>query len=122
VGQVDVSDTLLDPELVDPIIIVRRTPITDSYGENQLKEQGFPTYGSVQPASGKTLQRIPEALRIAGVNSFWVKGEIISDGTCRYPDVLVFRGSRYAVQVIFDWTAWGQGWAEGTCVREKPAL
>lgn len=120
-GQLDVSDILADPDMVDPLIILSRSACVDSFGVNQVKEQGFNTWGSIQSVSGKTLQRIPEAFRVANVMSFWVKGKIVTDGKGQYPDLLVFRGERYAVQVVFDWTNWGEGWCEGTCVRERPA-
>lgn len=119
-GQIDVAELLLDPDLVDPVILIRRTPDVDEYGENKLCEQSFPGYGSVQPASGRTIQRLPELLRVANVMSFWVQGQIISDGTCKYPDIIVWKGQRFAVQVVFDWTNWGTGWSEGVCIREKP--
>jgi len=121
-GAVDVSDVVSDPDLIDSITIVHREPTISQYGENLLEERGVPTYGSVQPASGKTLERLPDALRVAGVNSFWVRGKIISDGQCQYPDILVFKGARYAVQVVMDWTSWGAGWSEGLCIREKPTV
>lgn len=121
-GNIDVTDLLSDPDLVDPVVIIHRTPCVDGFGENKLKEVGVSTVGSVQPASGKTLQRIPEAFRVANVMSFWVKGNIVSDGSCAYPDLIVYKGSRFAVQTIFDWKNWGEGFAEGTCVREKPTL
>jgi hypothetical protein len=121
-AKIDVSDILADPDMVDPIVIIRRSAHVNEFGQNEIQQQGFSAWGSVQPASGKTLQRLPEAFRVANVMSFWVKGKIISDGRDRYPDLLVFGGERYAVQVIFDWTNWGGGWCEGTCVREKPAL
>lgn len=108
--------------MVDPVVLIHRNSFVDLYGENQLSETGFNTVGSVQPISGKTLQRIPEALRIADVMSFWIKGKIISDGKCKYPDIINFNGSRYAVQMVFDWTNWGDGYCEGTCVREKIAI
>lgn len=121
-GDIDVTDLLLDPDFVDPMVIIRRTSCTDNFGENKLREDGFNTFGAIMPASGKTLQRIPDALRVAGVMSFFVKGQIVSDGQTLYPDLLVFKGSKYAVQVVFDWSNWGQGWVEGTCVRQKPAI
>lgn len=121
-GQIDVTEILADPDFVDPLVLIHRKSSVDDFGENKLVEQGFPTYGSVQPVSGKTLARLPDELRVADVNSFWIKGKIVSDGKCQYPDVISFNGQRYAVQMVFDWTAWGEGWTEGTCVREKPAL
>lgn len=121
-GSVDVSDLLSDPDFVDPMTLIHRVSDVNCLGENKLKECGVGTFGSIQPASGKTLQRLPEAFRVANVMSFWVKGKIISDGSHQYPDILVFKGSRFAVQTTFDWTNWGEGWCEGTCVRERPAL
>lgn len=120
-GQIDVSELLADPDFVDNLTLIHRAPLVDSFGQNQLTERSEPTVGSVQPASGKTIQRLPEALRVANVSSFWIKGKIVSDGSCQYPDIIYFKGERFAVQVVFDWTNWGEGWCEGTCVREKPA-
>ena|SRR5271166_3043766 len=121
-GLIDVSDILADPDLVEQIVIIHRTPETDQYGENRLKECGVSTVGSVQSISGKTLQRLPEKFQVANVKSFWVRGKIVSDGEHKYPDILVSQGVRYAVQMIFDWTNWGSGWCEGTCVQERPAI
>lgn len=120
-GQISVTDVIIDPDMVDPITHIYRSTCVDEFGENQVKESGTSTWGSVQPVSGKTLQRLPELFRVANVMSFWIKAKIITDGKGRYPDLLVFNGERYAVQMVFDWTAWGEGWCEGTCVRERPA-
>jgi hypothetical protein len=87
-------------------------------GENVVTEDSVKSYGTVQPASGKTLQRLPDALRVANVSSFWFKGEILPAG--KYPSILVFCGKRYQVQQIFDWNNWGGGWTEGICVVETP--
>jgi len=119
-AQIDVTDILSDPDLVDDVILIHRTPTVDQYGENKLCENGIPTIGSVQPASGKVLQRLPDAFRVANVMSFWIKGKIVSDGYNKYPDIISLKGARFAVQVIFDWTNWGAGWCEGTCVKERP--
>lgn len=118
---IDVTDLLTDPDFVDPVCIINRTPTINSFGENVLVEASNQTVGSVQPASGKTISRLPEALRVANVSEFWVKGQIIADGTYTYPDILVFQGRRYQVQTVQDWGNWGAGYAEGTCVAEKPA-
>lgn len=121
-ANIDVSELMTDPDFVDDVILVHRKTEVDSFGQNSLSQTSVKTIGSVQPASGKTLQRLPEALRVDNVSSFWIKGTIVSDGGCAYPDVICFKGSRYNVQTIMDWTNWGEGWCEGTCVREKPTL
>lgn len=120
-AEVDVTELLYDPDFIDPICIVHRTPTVNEFGENVLTECIVSTIGSVQPASGKTINRLPDALRLSDVSSFWVKGNIIADGTSKYPDLLVFRGRRYQVQNVQDFSNWGSGWAEGTCVAEKPS-
>lgn len=117
---IDVTELLSDPDFVNEVTLVNRVPNVNDMGENTLVETGFVTVGSVQPASGKTISRLPEALRVANISSFWVKGEIIADGSARYPDILVFNDKRYQVQTVNDWTNYGAGYSEGTCVVEQP--
>lgn len=121
-GQVDITELLGDPDFMDPITLIHRKSVPDGFGQNQLTEQGHSTFGCIQPISGKALMRLPDEYRVANVLSFWVKGKIISDGKCQYPDVLVLNGLRYSVQTVAEWLNWGEGWCEGTCIRERPAL
>jgi hypothetical protein len=115
---IDVSELLVDPDFVDPMSLITRTATVDSQGVNHIVEKLIQSIGSIQPASGKTLARLPEALRLADVSSFWFKGNIPVTGPGQYPSVLVFRGRRYQVQTVLDWTNYGQGWCEGTAVAE----
>lgn len=121
-GLIDTSELMSDPDFVQPLTLIRRKAAADQYGENQITENGFQVNGCVQPISGDTLQRIPEAFRVADVKSFWLKEKIIADNRCKYPDIIVKDGIRFQVQMVFDWSQWGQGWSEGTCVQEKPTL
>lgn len=118
---VDVSQLLLDPDFVDPVIHIARIPQVNSKGQNILTSQEIKTVGCVQPASGRTINRLPEALRVANVSEFWLKGLIAASQPGKYPDVLVFNGFRYQVQMVFDWTQWGGGWCEGACIAQVPA-
>src|SRR5271165_5038928 len=119
-AQIDVTDVLSDPDFIDPVSIIDRVPTVNLYGENIVQETATQTVGSVQPADGRVLQRLPEALRVANLSSFWVRGQIVASAPGKYTSVIVFKGKRYQVQTIFDWTNWGQGWCEGTCVAEVP--
>lgn len=121
-GQIDVSDILADPDFVGPLTHIKRKSTVNEFGQNTLCESGSPSHGCIQPATGKTLARLPEAFRVADVQSFWLKGVITADSRNKYPDILVKNGNRYTVQIVFDWSDWGQGWCEGTCVRERPTL
>ena len=120
-AQIDVTDLLSDPDFVDEICLITRIPFINSRGENTLQESTLKTIGCVQPASGRTIQRIPEALRVANISSFWFKGEIIASEPGKYSSVLVFKGKRYQVQIVFDYSNWGEGFTEGTCVAEVPS-
>ncbi len=121
-AQIDVSELMSDPDFVDPIQVITRTPSVSEFGENTVNTVStLSTIGSVQPASGRALQRLPEALRVANVSSFWFKGQIIATETSRYPSILVFRGKRYQVQTVMDWSNFGAGYTEGTCVAEAPS-
>lgn len=120
-AQIDVTEILNDPDFVDPIQLVDRKPVVNYLGENVITECAHHSYGSVQPASGRAIQRLPESLRVANMSSFWFKGEIVAASPGKYTSVLVFRGMRFNVITVFDWTNWGQGWCEGLCVAERPS-
>lgn len=118
-ANIDVSDLLSDPDFVDPCILIHRVAVVNEFGENVTTETCVKTVGSVQPASGKVISRLPDSLRVANLRSFWIRAEIVADGDARYPDLIVFRGKRYQVQTVDDWENYGNGYCEGTCVAEK---
>ena len=120
-AQLDVSELMTDPDFVDPVQLINRKPAVNNFGEATFVEEVENTHGSVQPASYRTVQKLPEAMRVANVCSFWIKGTIIASEPGKYASLLVFRGVRYQVQTVADWSNFGQGYTEGTCVAERPA-
>jgi hypothetical protein len=120
-AQLGVSELFSDPDFIDPITIIVRQTAVNSFGENLVTESSCAAFGSVQPASGKVLNRLPEAMRLADMSSFWVKSPIPISGGGKYPTILVFRGKRYQVQVVFDWSNFGPGYSEGVAVAERPS-
>lgn len=114
-----VRDVILDADFLDQALLIHRKPYVDQYGENKIQEQVVNTFASVQPASGKVLKRLPDSLQTSDVRSFWIQGTIIADGQCAYPDIIVYRGMRYQVQVVFDWINFGESFSEGVAVRER---
>lgn len=120
-AEIDVSELLSDPDFVDKMTVVTRKPFVNSKGENVLTDFPDESVGSVQPASGRVIQKLPEEFRVANVSSFWFRGRIIATEPGKYSSIIVFKGLRYQVQAVFDWTNWGAGWCEGTCVAEVPA-
>jgi hypothetical protein len=120
-SRIDVSDLLSDPDFVDKMVQIKRSPSVDNRGRNVLAEKEISTVGCVQPASGRTIFRMPEEFRVANVSEFFMKGTITATAPGKYSDVLVFKGQRYNVQLVFDWSNWGLGYCEGTCIAEVPA-
>lgn len=120
-ARIDVSELMSDPDFTNVMQVVSRVPVIDSHGENSLIETTLNTFGSIQSVTGKDLERIPEALRNHNVRSFWFQGVIVSTAPGKYSDVLVFKGERFQVKHVFDWTNWGAGWTEGLCVAEPAA-
>ena len=115
---IDVSDLLHDPNFVDSLQILTRYPRVNGQGENIINEVCASTIGCVQPASGKTISRLPEALRVANISDFWIQGDIVATEPGKYSSIIVYKGKRYQVQTVRDWSNFGAGYTEGTCVAE----
>jgi hypothetical protein len=119
--RIDVSEVLLDPDFVDDVVHITRVSTTNGLGENVIQECRNNTFGCVQPANGKTINRLPELFRVANLMSFWLQSKIVTSEPGKYSDLLVYRGQTFQVQNVFDWTSWGEGWCEGTCIAQVPA-
>lgn len=117
----DVSELMTDPDFVGPMRQISRRSISNSYGQNIITESSVDTVGSVQPITGREIQRIPEAMRVANMMSFWIKGVIVAVAPGKYSDILVFEGVRFQVMTTNDWSTWGAGYTEGMCVAEVPS-
>lgn len=118
---IDVSEVLLDPDFTDPIQIITRVPTIDTYGQLSLVESTINTIGCVQPASSKDIERLPEALRVTEMNSFWFRGIIPVTSAGVYPAVMTFRSKRYQILSVSDWMNYGAGYSQGMCVAEVPS-
>lgn len=112
---------MTDPDFVDDIDVITRTPYVNSKGENVIQESTVSSCGSVQPADYQAIQKLPEAMRTENVSQFWFKGDIIASAPGKYSSILVFRGKRYQVRTVEDWGNFGEGYSAGVCVVETPA-
>lgn len=120
-AQLDVSELMVDPDFVDKMSLITRVPIVNSKGENSFEETALLSVGSIQPASAKIVSKLPEKFQVANLSSFWFRGVIVATAPGEYSSILVFKNSRYQVQSVADWSNFGQGYTEGTCVAEVPA-
>lgn len=120
-ANINVSELLLDTDFINSLVLIHRTSTVNTYGENVISETEQSTVGSVQPISGKDLERVPESLRMHDVRSFWIKAEIVSgEYGGAYPDIIVFNGKRFEIKQVESWANWGAGWYKGFCVVEQP--
>ena len=119
--QLDITELMTDPDFVGEMLQISRISQANSLGENIITQCTTVTVGSVQPASGKMIERLPEAERIGNFMSFWLKGVIVASAPGKYTDILSFQGQRFQVKTVFDWSTWGAGWSEGLCVAEVPS-
>ena len=120
-AQIEVSELLHDADFVDNIIHIKRTSVVDNEGKNNISEIPVSSIGAVQPISGRDILRVPEALRVASMYTFFFKGKIIASAPGKYSSILVFNCQRYEVQHVYDWSNYGPGFTEGVCVAEVPA-
>lgn len=120
-SQIDVTELLSDPDFVDQIQVIYRRPTVDTQGQNLLDEYPIDGIGCVQPADKKTIERLPPALIVENLMGFWFQGRITASQPGQYTTILVFKGQRYEVKSVFDWSMAGAGWSEGVCVAEVPA-
>jgi galactose-6-phosphate isomerase len=117
-ARIDVTELLTDPDFVGPIQQIKRKDLVDNFGVLQLTEVCVNTVGSVQPISGREINRLPESLRVADMMTFYIKGVITASAPGKYSDILVSNGKRYQILSVNDWSAWGAGWCKGACVAE----
>lgn len=120
-AQLDISELMSDPDFVDELVLINRTPFINSFGEASFQEEKIDTIGSIQPATGKVLERIPESIRMHNYSSFWLKGRIIALEPGKYSSIIFYKGLRYQVQSVQDWSNFGSGYTEGLCIVEKVA-
>jgi hypothetical protein len=118
----DVTELLGDPDFVSPLVHVTQTSKVNGQGRNVLTQCQTPTVGSVYPATGRTISRLPESMRVANLSEFVIKGKIATAGpNGQYSDQIIFEGLTYQVQTVNDYSNWGQGFSQGTCIAQKAA-
>src|SRR5690348_279337 len=118
---IDVTELMVDPDFVDIMQVVTRREYVDSLGQSHFEENILSTVGSIQPASGEVVKKLPESMQTSDVSTFFFKGKIIASAPGKYSSIIIFNGNRYQVQKVNDFSNWGEGFTEGICVVETPA-
>lgn len=105
-ARLDVSELMNDPDFVHSFLIFRRTSTPNEFGENVLTEEEISAVGSVQPADGKTAERLPEGIVLSNFKTIYTKAIV----SASYPDQIEWNRRRYNVHTVTPWEEFGEGW------------
>lgn len=117
----DVDDVLDDPDFQDEFQVVRQDETVDTTTGRSIDtpESGEKVVGIVQPASGSTLQLMPDLARTAGVIEIWTRYNLQGETDTTAPDIVLWNGKHYTVSHTDPWTNWGDGYTHAVCVRRE---
>lgn len=115
-ARLDVSDVLLDPDFMDTGLVCERT--VQTVGTNGIAVDTptlTPFSGVVTNDSGDILERIAEGERTNGSITIHTTFVLI-DGAAGYTaDVVQWRGRRYTVSNVADYSNFGRGFVAASC-------
>lgn len=95
-AEIDVTDLLSDPDFCDSFTVTRRNSEVDDQGYLQMVSTELPNIiGSVQPASGRTLQLRPDLANVNGVIEIWSVFDFQTDTDRAKSDLIQWRGDTY---------------------------
>ena len=118
---IDVSELLSDPDFTDVVQIIQRARSVIQYGENVLTENNLGDINLVvQPATPKSLERLPEGAKLVDAINVWHRGVLNVESVNGYSDIVVWRGDRFAVVDNDDFSNYGNGYTKAICIRERP--
>ena len=109
-ARIDVTSIVMDPDFVDPIVILRNSETIGENGRNTVTGIEVNAFASVQTPNSETLKRLPESARLNDVKTFYTKTPIFVDSKGGYADVIKWKGGHYQVINVMPWDNWGAGW------------
>ena len=117
----DVSFLLSDPDLCEAFTVIRRTQVVGQDGCASANETTMQAVGSIQPKDtaigGNVIEQSPDgAYRAAALTvhtAFRLRSVTqTTDGTTWLPDIVLFDGGRYLVELVNDYGHYGQGFVQ----------
>ncbi|MDE2403052.1 MAG: hypothetical protein KGL90_15455 [Burkholderiales bacterium] len=108
-ADLDMSDVLSDPDLIEPFGLVRirrvQTVGTDGIAIDAEVSDAFA--GVVTAGKGDKLNRIAEGARAMGNMTVTTSTELLPNTPDRDADIVVWQGKRYVVESIADYRNFG---------------
>ncbi|MDE1905294.1 MAG: hypothetical protein KGH75_02430 [Rhodospirillales bacterium] len=112
----DVTGVLFDPDFVDTTLTVARS--AQMVGSNGLATNSPTTtrfVGVVVNDKGDILRRMAEGSRIVGSITIYTKFPLEDGSNGIDADVVVWRGRRYTVSNVLDYSTYGRGVIVASC-------
>lgn len=106
----DVTDLMTDPDLASQFRVIRSQETIDEHGRPQFTPRNYVTYGSVQPASGRTLQLLPDLANVSGSIEIYTRFRLQENDGTFAADQVVWQNKTYLIMTVVDWSAFGRGW------------
>ena len=108
-AELDVTEILSDPDLVDDIIVIRSVRSVGMNGIVTDTPGTFFTFGSLQPTPASTLRMLPESVRINGFITVVSPFRFVPLTDTTAPDQVIWHNKTYRCRSCEDWTDWGLG-------------
>lgn len=112
----DVTDVLCDPDFIDRGLVCERN--TQTVGNDGIATNSvalMPFAGVVTSDNGDLLERSPEGERIKGNMTIHTRFPLDDGSSVNAADIVQWRGRRYTVTVVNDWSHFGRGFICATC-------
>ena len=121
---IDVSDVLLDPEMVgvpsfnptDGITVIRREEVVNQKGRKSSANTPFNNVvASVQPQADAPMIRGPDQQNLPGLIAVYTTFRLQGIAPGFLPDHVVWNGTTYVVNKVFNWNRFGAGFVMAEC-------
>lgn len=112
----DVSDILTDPDFMNTGLICERNVQTvgsNGMATNSTTSTAFA--GVVTSDNGDLLERNPDGERVKGNMTIHTRFPLDDGSAMNAADIVQWRGRRYTVTVVNDWSHFGRGFIVATC-------
>lgn len=103
---INVSEILNDPDLTQSFIVHRKSG-TWIDGRFVQTETDLTFWGVVENANPKEMFQVPEGDKISGMVKFYSTSEMFTTREEGTSDEIEFRGDRYRVLTVNDWSNFG---------------
>lgn len=112
---IDVLSLLSDPDFVSEVSIERTTETVDGHGRTQVAITPGAILASVQPATPRERETLPEADRVKETIALWTVAAIDEDTR------VFWLGKAFRVAAVEPWRTPGGAYTRALAVREDPS-